>query len=214
MGFSQAYLVEGDSGLVLVDAGFPHKERAILRRIQALGRRELRLIYITHAHLDHYGSAAALRRLTGARVAIHGADAERMAKGETKLGIVRGWGKLGQVFLPLVELCLRPEPVEADVLLEDGEDLSEYGIEAKVFHTPGHTIGSSCLVVEGRVGFVGDLLSTKGKPHLQQFIAEDWSLYKKSVVRLGDLKLERMFPGHGRGELSGGGLEHLISGNL
>jgi hydroxyacylglutathione hydrolase len=199
---------------VLVDAGFPHQEKVILRRLQTLDRHELRLIYITHAHLDHYGSAAALRRLSGARVAIHRADAERMAKGETKLGITRGWGKIAQVFLPLVELFLRPNPVEADVLLEDGEDLSEYGIEAKVLHTPGHTLGSSCLVIEGRVGFVGDMFSMNGRPHLQRFCAEDWSLYNNSVVRLGNLKLERMFPGHGRGGLSGGGLERLISENL
>lgn len=199
---------------MLVDAGLPHQEKVILRRIQTLDRHELRLIYITHAHLDHYGSAAALRRLTGAPVAIHRADAERMANGETRLGITRGWGKTAQVFMPLVELFLRPNPVEADVLLEDGEDLSEYGIESKVFHTPGHTLGSSCLVVEGRVGFVGDMFSMYGRPHLQRFFAEDWALYWKSIIRLRDLKLERMFPGHGRGGLSGVGLERLISDNL
>ena len=211
MGVAQVYLIESDGGLVLVDAGLPHQEKVILRHIHALGRRDLKLIFITHAHLDHFGSAAALRQLTGARVAIHRADGEWMAKGETRLGVVRGWGKLMKTFLPLVELALRPKPVEADLLLEDGESLSEYGLDAKVIHTPGHTFGSSCLIVEGRVGFVGDLLSTNGKPHSQRFFAEDWTLLHQSLIRLGELNLERMYPGHGRGTLNGQAFLQLIS---
>ena len=116
-----------------------------------------------------------------------------------------------QTFLPLVELALRPKPVEADLLLEDGEDLSEYGFDAKVFHTPGHTLGSSCLIVEGRIGFVGDLLSTNGMPHSQRFFAEDWTLLNQSLIRLGELNLERLYPGHGRGTFNGRAFQHLIS---
>ena len=193
---SQAYLLETDAGVVLVDAGSPHQERVILRHLQALrqaqdktlgsdnGRRFLQLIFITHAHLGHYGSAAALRRLTGAPVAVHHADAEAMARGETRIGSARGRGKLMRVLLPLVELCFRPEPVTADILLEDGDCFGDFGLEARVIHTPGHTLGSSCLIVEERIGFVGDLLTNNGRPGLQRLFAEDWSLLKQSYARL------------------------------
>ena len=219
LGLSQAYLLESDAGVVLVDAGSPHQERVILRHLRALRSADasplkLQLIFITHAHLDHYGSAAALRRLTGAPVAIHRADAEAMARGETRLGSAQGRGKLMSVLLPLVELCLRPEPVKPDLLLEDGDDLADYGLEARVIHTPGHTLGSSCLIVEERLGFVGDLLSNTGRPHLQSLYAEDWSLLRQSYVRLQGTELETVYPGHGRRPVSGKALQHLIASHL
>ena len=225
LGLSQAYLLESDAGLVLVDAGSPHQERVILRHLRALRGADasppnlqrmpsIRLIFITHAHLDHYGSAAALRRLTGAPVAIHRADAEAMARGETRLGSARGRGKLMAVLLPLVELCLRPEPVKADLLLEEGDDLADYGLDARVIHTPGHTLGSSCLIAEERLGFVGDLLTNNGRPGLQRLFAEDWSLLRQSYVRLQGTELETVYPGHGRRPVSGKVLQRLIASCL
>lgn len=210
---SQVHLLESETGWVLIDAGLPHQERAILRHLQALGAGNLQLIFITHAHLDHYGSVAALRRLTGAPVAIHRADAEAMARGETRLGSARGRGKLMWGLLPLVELCLRPEPVTPDLLLEDGDDLGACGLEARVIHTPGHTLGSSCLIVEERIGFVGDMLCTTGRAHLQCLYAEDWSLLRQSYVRLQGIQLETVYTGHGRRAVSGKDLQRLIIRN-
>ena len=211
LGLSEAYLLESDTGLVLVDAGSPHQERLILRHLRALGSDNLKLIFITHAHLDHYGSAAALRRLTGAPVAIHRADAEALARGETRLGSAQGRGKLMAVLLPLVELFFRPEPVTPDLLLEDGDCFADFGLEARVIHTPGHTLGSSCLIVEERLGFVGDMLSNTSRPHLQSLYAEDWSLLKQSYARLQGIELETVYPGHGRRPVSGKVLQDLIA---
>jgi len=123
-GLGCAHLIEYDNGLVLADAGSRGNERKILRCIRSLGRDDLRLIFITHAHLDHYGSAVALRRFTGAPIVIHRADAAAMGRGETLLGSVRGRGKLVLVLLHLFRTFLAPEPTPADILLDDGEDLS------------------------------------------------------------------------------------------
>jgi glyoxylase-like metal-dependent hydrolase (beta-lactamase superfamily II) len=209
LGMARAYLIECEAGLALVDAGLPGYERSVLRRMWALGRDDLRLIFITHAHLDHYGSAAALRRLTGAPIAVHRADGEAMAGGETPLGSVRGRGRLLRAFFPLFGSYLRPEPTVADLLLDDGDDLGAYGLDGVVLHTPGHTPGSSCLLVEGRVAFVGDLLSTVGRPHVQRFFADDWSLIPVSFARVQTLKPQWVYHGHGRRPLSGQALQHL-----
>ncbi len=211
MGMACAYLIESGAGLVLVDAGSSGHEPGVLRRIRALGRDDLRLIFITHAHLDHYGSAAALRRLTGAPIAIHRADGDAMARGDTCLGSVRGRGRLVRALLPLFKPYLQPEPTLADFLLDDGENLRAYGLDAVVLHTPGHTPGSSCLLVEGRLAFVGDLLSTTGRPHVQRFFADDWSLIPNSLARLQALRPEWIYTGHGRRPLSGEALQRLTS---
>lgn len=210
IGMATAYLIESDSGLVLVDAGLPRYGQRVVRRMRALGRGDLRLIFITHAHLDHYGSAAALRRLTGAPIAVHRADGDAMARGETPIGSARGRGRLLWALLPLFESYLQPEPTPPDLILDDGDDLRAYDLDAVVLHTPGHTPGSSCLIVEGRLAFVGDLLSTSGHPHVQRFFADDWSLIPDSLARLQALRPEWICAGHGRCPLSGETLQRLL----
>lgn len=209
MGMSIAYLVESDASLVLVDAGMPRYEHRVLRRMRALGHDSLRLIFVTHGHLDHYGSAAALRRLTGAPIAVHRADAEAMARGDTPLGFVRGTGWVMWALLRLFGPHVRPEPTPPDLLLEDGDALRAYGLDASVLHTPGHTPGSSCLIVEERLAFVGDLLSTTLRPRVQRTFGHDWSLIAASLARLQALRPAWVYPGHGPHPLSGEALQRL-----
>ena len=208
-GLSATYLVESEAGIILVDAGCPRYEQSILRRIRALENGSLRLIFVTHAHLDHYGSAASLRRLTGAPIAIHRADADAMARGETPLGSVHGSGWLMWALLRLFEPYVRPDPTPPDLLLDDGDDLCSYGLDAVVLHTPGHTPGSSSLVVEGHFAFVGDLLSTSVRPRVQRSFADDWSLIPHSLARLQALRPDWVYAGHGRHALSGSALQRL-----
>lgn len=77
---SSAYLIEVTAGPVLVDASLPGQEQIILRQIRALGSSDLRLILITHVHIDHYRSAAVLRRIAGVPIAIHRAARWHKAK--------------------------------------------------------------------------------------------------------------------------------------
>ena len=99
---SNAYVVELSTALVLVDAGSPGDTQAILSCLNAFRGKPLHLIYITHAHLDHYGAAASIQRATNAPLAIHAEDAGTMAKGETHLGHVRGRGRITAALMPIV----------------------------------------------------------------------------------------------------------------
>ena len=209
-GFGVAHLLETEGGLYLVDAGSPKSEAKILNQMKRLGREDLKLIFLTHAHFDHFGCAAKLREMTGAPIAIHTLDAGFLARGETPLGTVRGRGKISQVFLPLAEMFYSPEPTQADVQFEDGYDFWELGLEAKAVHLPGHTPGSTGLLVEGKIAFVGDLLSTTGDPHAQRYYATDWSQIVTSLDRLKALRPEWVYTGHGIHPLSGQALQDVL----
>ena len=208
---SNAYLIELPSALVLVDAGAPGDTQKILSRLNAFRGKPLRLIYITHAHLDHYGAAALIQRATTAPVMIHAEDAGAMSKGETHLGQVRGRGRLTTALMPLVRQLFPIEPVTADHVIQDKQDLQEFGLPGYVLHTPGHTPGSTSLIVDGRLAFVGDLFSTFNKPHTQRLFANSWSEIEKSLERLKTLDLEWLYPGHGRRPLSGEEFSSLVS---
>ena len=211
LGFVQAYLMATSGGLVLVDCGMPRQEGVILRAVEQLGSGGLKLIFITHAHADHYGSAAALVRLTGAPVAIHRADALAMANGETS---IRGTRRFNRAITSLA-LRLNPTPpVQADMLLDDGDSLAQYGVPGVVVHTPGHTAGSCCLVLDDGTAFLGDMLAARRKPNLQRTYIEDPKALRESYLRLQGLKLGTVYAGHGAHVLTGEELNRLIAAEM
>jgi glyoxylase-like metal-dependent hydrolase (beta-lactamase superfamily II) len=202
-GLGCAYLVEGDGGPIVIDTGSPGSAHRILWWLRSLGRGAPCLIVVTHAHFDHYGNAATLRQCTGAPIAIHRADAEAMASGETQLGDVRGRGRLGKWLLPLVETLLRPEPTPADVVLNEGDDLARYGLAATVVHTPGHTPGSISILTTNGLAFAGDLISTTVGARSQHLYAHDWDQIGPSIRRVQAYQPVWVYGGHGLRPVSG-----------
>jgi glyoxylase-like metal-dependent hydrolase (beta-lactamase superfamily II) len=143
-----AHLVEFDDGVLLIDTGMPGGTRSVLAALTRLGHEptDIRYIVLTHWHPDHMGNAAELRRLTGARIAIHGLDAPVLAGGERPARGRRAMGVLLRV--------LRVKPLRADLILASGDVIG--GLE--VIHAPGHTAGSIALRRQDGVLFTGDAL--------------------------------------------------------
>ncbi len=189
-------MIEGDAGLVLVDCGSPHQEKKVFTTMDALGRHDLKLIWITHAHYDHYGSASALHAKTGAPVGVHPADAETLRAGRSDLGVTRGIGHLFPLGLGIVNFFVPLPPVNPEVLLEDGASFTDYGIAAQVFHTPGHTPGHSSLWLEDGTLIIGDLIGQDSRVRKQTLLATDWQALEESFARMQALKPSRVYSGH------------------
>jgi glyoxylase-like metal-dependent hydrolase (beta-lactamase superfamily II) len=155
----------------------------ILSRLQKHGL-TLRQIVITHAHIDHVGGAALLRKATGAPVFLNQKDLGLLGMME----IQAGW--LG---VPT------PEVAPPDASADDGLSIGLATLPAEVLHTPGHTPGSICLhfpaqhlLLAGDTLFAGsigrtDLPGGDGRRILR-------SLRERLVV-LPDAT--RVLPGHG-----------------
>ena len=126
---------------MIIDPGANARE--ILRTVEKLGLK-IKLIVLTHRHLDHVGAAAQVREATGAPVAAHA----EMAK-----------------YLPQSPSYIFPPPYEAapypDRLLNEGDTIDIGELHFKVLHTPGHTPCGISIVGEGHV-FTGDTLFNYG----------------------------------------------------
>ena len=188
---SNAYLVSVEDGLLLVDTGIPGNAKRILAFIERLGRRpdELRTIVLTHWHIDHVGSVAELKRLTGAQVAIHELDApvlagrERPAKGRRAMAVITRLFRLRRV--------------TADLLLRDGDRIG--GLE--VVHVPGHTAGSIVLRRDDGVVFSGDALLGDRHGGIRPpdpGLSLDPAQAQASAEEIGALDFRLLLPGHGR----------------
>ena len=148
MGLANAFLIEGDDGLALIDAGFPAKEAAVFGAIDGIGRSagQLRHLIFTHGHPDHIGSAAAIVRKTGARTYMHPLDIPIAESGGPFRPMRPAPGLLGQVLCRLFfDPEERMEPVAIDQPLTDGEILPIAG-GIEVVHTPGHCAGHVALL--------------------------------------------------------------------
>ncbi len=82
------------------------------------------------------------------------------------------------------------------LLLEEGDDLAEYGFDAKIMHIPGHTNGSIGVFAEGCGLIAGDILSNVKKPEPASN-AVDFALLNKSIEKLKGKGVKHIYPGHG-----------------
>jgi hydroxyacylglutathione hydrolase len=162
LGMLNCHLLIGAHACVLVDTGLPGSEHKIGRALARHGRtfRDIALIIITHAHVDHAGSAARLRELSGAPILAHEGDLDYYLQKKAMHFCSTGW--FGRLFLR-TGLILQPyTPFLPDILLKDAEEhaLTAYGLHGSVRHTPGHTAGSVSVRLEGGDAMVGDLLAS------------------------------------------------------
>jgi glyoxylase-like metal-dependent hydrolase (beta-lactamase superfamily II) len=159
MGMVNAFLIEGEDGLTLIDAGFPGKEAALFAAIRGLGRSldQLKHLIVTHGHPDHLGSAAAIVRETGARTYMHPLDIPLAESGGPFRPLIAAPGLLRRVLFKVFNRTgSRVEPVCIDQPLTDGEVLPIAG-GIDVIHTPGHCAGQVALLWRpGRMLFAAD----------------------------------------------------------
>lgn len=208
-GLGQFFLLEYPHGLYGIDCSTPGKEQILLAKLNELGRSDLKLIWITHAHYDHYGSAARLRELTGARIGVHPADAEYLTRGQSPLGAARGRGRIYPFAQPFANLLRPLRAAPPDFTLEDGETLECFGLDATVYHTPGHTPGHSSLVLGDGTAFAGDLIGSSSHPHIQNLLATGWEQLPGSLRYLQAAHPTIVYSGHARRPISGEALQQI-----
>ena len=198
--WARVYLIAGET-LTLVDSGLPGRSRGVLKYIRSIGRREdeLRHILITHSHPDHTGMTSALAKATGASIVVHRSDTVRLKQNRLALGYS---GLFGRVASPLPIFSR----VGVDTLVEDGDLLPIHG-GIRIIHTPGHTRGSVCfLLEESKALFSGDTIFSDGERISRSvpFPGYDRDSYIRSLKRLAEFEFEGVFGGHGRPMLRGG----------
>lgn len=208
-GFSNAYLIDGDSGIVLIDTGMPKREGAVLNIIRGIGRKpsDVIAIAITHAHADHFGSAAALKRATGAATVASGADTPAIA-GRAPIP-APPLLDLVPFLRPLLRLMPEADPVEVDrtVSASDSGGLPE---ELSVIETPGHTPGhvSYLLDRDGGILFVGDAAVVSRAGGIKRgYMNRRTQTFDASLRHLAEFDFDKAFFAHSRALHTGAAAE-------
>ena len=122
-----SYLITTPQGHILIDTGTTEMTPVITANVEKLGfkMRDIKIMLSSHAHFDHIGGHAAMKKLTGARVMAIKQDADALAAGKdlSPLGD-EGW-----------------TPVKVDRVLKDGDTVALGGTTLRAVWAPGHTPG-------------------------------------------------------------------------
>jgi len=143
---SNCYIVgsEAAKGGMVIDPGADAKQ--ILRAVDEMAL-DIKVLVLTHGHIDHVGALKEMKEATGAEVAIHVDEAGALQKQGRSLSTLFG--------------LVYPSPPPPDTLLKDGDSIDIGDLSFTVLHTPGHSAGGICLCGHGVV-FSGDTLFNNG----------------------------------------------------
>ena len=178
---ANCYFVTADNDeSLLIDTGAPAKE--LDRIINEFGADKLKYILLTHGHFDHIANTAAVKReYPNVKIVISEKEKDFTTRDNLNLSLFFD----GTI-----------EHFDADILVNDGDELPFGKYKIKVLATPGHTIGGVCYIIDDSI-FTGDTLiaGTTGRTDFPTGSIADM---RKSIARLaaieGDLNV---YCGHG-----------------
>ena len=127
------YLIVTPAGNILVNTGVNDSAGQIIASIEKLGFKfsDIKLLLATHGHWDHVGAMGEIKRLTGAKLMMHEADASLLEEGgNSDYRFPQGRGTIS-------------EPVKVDRRLKEGDKVEFGGMVFDILHHPGHTKGAT-----------------------------------------------------------------------
>ncbi len=193
-GMVNCYLLTGDHGAVLVDTGEESDRETVLRACQC---QEVRLLVLTHGHIDHIQNGAWLSRQLGVPVGMNERDLELV--GNQFAQPLAGRGLFGRVLAAASKAKMKRKRLEAfvpEVWLREGDSLEEFGVNARVLELPGHTNGSIGLDVDGEAVLVGDALMNMVVPGIACIYGEERKS-RESGEKIWALGERMVYFGHG-----------------
>jgi len=203
IGLTNCYLIRGSEGYILIDTGVPNKVYRLWNFLKQnqIDLSQIKLIVLTHSHYDHVGNVREIKKETNAKVLIHEREATFLQRGESERKL-KPTSKIGKIFLLLSKFMkTKFDPVDPDIVIKDTYYLDDYGIEGKVIHTPGHTIGSISVILQTGEAFVGDLVMNRFPSNLFSYapiFADDLELLYKSWEMLLEENIKVIYPAHGK----------------
>ncbi len=175
---TNTYILDlGNQEAVIIDIGNgAEKVLQVLEMYQL----NLKAILLTHGHYDHVAGVEEVRQATGAEVYIHEKDAPMLENGQANLA----WQITEEDYLPVKEYHT----------LKDGDILEFSGHQIEVVHTPGHTAGGVCYLMEDKM-FSGDTLFKGSVGRID--LGGNQTEMMQSLKKIASLEKDyQVYPGH------------------
>lgn len=208
MGMINCFLIKGSTHFILVDTGVPNSEANIMHQLNELriSKEEIKLMILTHAHIDHFGSAARMKEILNVPVLAHSLDEPYFRTGQPDTTSMKPtkilWNLLRKNLAGKKAL-----PVSVDIVMESDEvyPLHPWGVDGVVIHTPGHTKGSLSIILENGEAIIMDMMASGillGGIMLRSRVKhppfhDDFNALRHSFTKVLSYPGDRYYLGHG-----------------
>lgn len=183
---SNITFIQSGNHHILVDTGTGMNYAALDKYLQNIGSSHSSItdIVLTHSHIDHIGGVIPLVESGSPKIHLHKAEAEPINNGDMSQTLADTFG----ADLP---------PLNIESILEEGTILDFGDIKMKVYHTPGHSLGSICLMIlDTGILITGDTLFPGGSFGRTDFPGGDDRALVSSLKRISEMTFEVGLPGH------------------
>jgi hydroxyacylglutathione hydrolase len=207
LGMSNGFFVR-DSGIIAVDCGSELGREPFLKVCaeNGIAPRDIRLLVVSHGHVDHFVNVDEMRAVTGAPIMCHknAVDSLRHALYPK----VKPRNDLGKYMIAQQPPGVEPVPVllpmEPDIIVEGTVDLSPWGINGRLVETFGHSDSCMSLLLDSGQALTGDLLVEDPRDNTASlayfFCTEDFDAANRQIFASVSFLLENagiFYSGHG-----------------
>jgi len=198
-GRSNVFLVTNGTKNILVDTGCGFEWRLLKLRLNKLTVYHLDCLILTHSHFDHAGNAARIRKVFKTPVIIHSMEGHYLSSGTNPVpGGTFAYSKAIVKMLSWITSSIgRYRSCRHDILAESAYALSDFGINAYIMHTPGHSAGSVSVIIDDEIAIVGDAMFGVFPGSAFPPFAEDSRQLINSWGKLLDTGCSLFLPSHG-----------------
>ncbi|MTK10172.1 MAG: MBL fold metallo-hydrolase [Hungatella sp.] len=191
---SNCYLVSENDSSILVDTGLKGNEQKILNACEG---KNVTLIVLTHGHIDHIQNAAYLAKQLQVPIAMHEKDVELIQNNLCRVMKSNGFpGNIIRFFSVISAKYAKIQTFMPDVMLKEGDQLQDYGIDGEIIELPGHTQGSIGIKLGDQSLLAGDALMNFFTPGIS-LLYEDYEQMQKSAKRISNMGRHMIYFGHG-----------------
>lgn len=188
------YIVADNGRAILIDTGRTKYREKILEKCKEF---HVSLIVLTHGHMDHCQNAAYLAGALQIPIAMSEKDINLIP--DNRKQPLSAKTLLGKMVLSVSLSSFKKDSLETfepAIYLKNGDDLSDYGIEAEIVELPGHTKGSIGVKMEDCL-FVGDALMNMFYPTTSMLYTEEQEMLE-SAKYISESGEKTIYFGHGK----------------
>ena len=191
--YFNVYVIKGKDGDILIDTGFIGMKRSLK---EWLDNFNIKLVILTHAHVDHVWNVAYLKKIYNCEVAIGTLDVENLDNSKIKSKPVSSSYMLWTKLMNFGMRNFVPAKFDIDICLKDNQVVECYGLRLKIVDLSGHTNGSIGIMYKDYL-FAGDALVNRKKSKVElAYQNQNNEKAGASTLRILDLNPSIVFIGH------------------
>lgn len=186
------YVIKGKDGDILIDTGFIGIKRNLKKWLDNFN---VKLIILTHAHVDHIWNVSYIQKLYNCDVALSINDIENIDNSNIKSTPSKNKYKTWTNLMNWGMRHFIPKEFDINIKLQDNQILNNYGLDLKIISLPGHTKGSIGILYKDYL-FAGDALVNRRKRPTLAYQNQDNNSANKSAKKIIDINPKIVFVGH------------------